>query len=496
MNFSFRNNTIIITTALYILGLILRLIPTILNGFLFDEAAYFFVSKDSTFLDLFRGEMPTHPFLWLFFIKLMGHINTSPVFLRLPSVFAGSLSILLVYIISTKIKASKLFLLVTTFLFATSAFQIDQSWQATMYSVEICFMLISLLVLITYLKNELPVYAHMLTGLLIVTIFIDYSGVWLLASLHIALAVWFLLIKRVNKTLLVSLLCVDAFLFAYLPIILTNLSRAMEQTFWIPKPSWESVVSMLSYFYGVGDGVPAPLFQIVLGLFLLTSVSFCVISLFISGSRKSPQYFFTLWLMSVLLFTTTTSLIASNILPNSVFLPRHLVALSIFPIFSLAMMIDWMCQQKSRIIQVCGLVLFFVLLFMNANFYINDIGGHKHDRHIGPSYKEAALFIRDQANLKTDLLVFRRVGDGRIFDYYFGGYFNNTYSSNNPSYRVALLADITNNRVPQSFEPYNIWYITTGKFSTISKSLPCSFMAGQTIIKAITISRCAGENKY
>lgn len=107
MNFSFRGNAVIAIVLLCIFGLVLRLIPSILNGFWFDEAAYFFISRESSFLDLYKGAEPAHPFLWPYFTKIVGQINTPTLFLRLPSMLTSTLSIFLIYKISMLISNSK-----------------------------------------------------------------------------------------------------------------------------------------------------------------------------------------------------------------------------------------------------------------------------------------------------------------------------------------------------------------------------------------------------
>ena len=452
-------------SLIIILGFILRMVPVLNNGFWHDEACSFFISGENSIKELTLGADPVHPPLYYFLIKFWSKLNTSILFLRVPSVVFSLVSIFLVFKIAESLGVNSLYGFLSSLLFSFSAFQIDYAWQARMYTLELLLILLSIYFLIPLLttKNTQHLFFFVFSNIL--GFLADYGFVWYLLSLHVAfLALNVLSLlkygpwKALNrKGLLVGLLLSDFLILFYVPVTIKVFSKALDSVAWIEFPTFNILQKTIYFFFGFADkyGPKINTLYSIPATFLITSIFYFLKT----DDKKLIRFFLFLILLSFAL-PLFLSFQISKTLRSSIFLDRNLIVASLFPIFTTGVLISKLLVHPKHHLNLLGVLSLAVFLFLNLNLYINRISGLYTDRRSGKRYKQVADFLKRRANLEEELLIFLPKWRKIAFDYYFFNYYKNK-KPNTPSYQLGSEEFLFNTQTGQVLgaQPGRVYWI-------------------------------------
>jgi len=167
-----------------ILGFSLRLNAAVKQSFWQDEVYIFNISRTSTVgqILLMEHDDRSHPQLYYLLSHWLANINTSPIFLRAPSLIASLLTIPLIYLIGKTIFGTVPGIL-STLVFAVHPFYINQGFQAKMYGLVYLFVIGSLYSLILALKTGKFRWVITSAILAALSLYTDYSAIWYLISI-------------------------------------------------------------------------------------------------------------------------------------------------------------------------------------------------------------------------------------------------------------------------------------------------------------------------
>lgn len=200
-------------------GFFLRLNAAIKQSFWQDEVFIFDVSRSTSPEDILflRLRDKSHPQLYYLFMHYWQKIDTSVLFLRLPSVAASSIAIYFVYLIG-KTTLNSSFGLLSSLMYAISPFYAGLGFQAKFYPFVFLLVFVSLYFLLKSFEQKmsnLRVTAAALCAAL--AVYIDYSTIWYLGALGAVLVIAVLgrdkkikvIVNPLLKTLLLTLILIS-----------------------------------------------------------------------------------------------------------------------------------------------------------------------------------------------------------------------------------------------------------------------------------------------
>lgn len=166
------------------LGFFLRLNAAIKQSFWQDEVYIFNISRTSTVnqILLMEHDDRSHPQFYYLLSHWLANINTSPIFLRLPSLIASLLTLSLIYLIG-KTAFGPVPGILSLLVFAVHPFYINQGFQAKMYGLVYLFVFGSLYSLILALKTGKFRWIVTSAILAALSLYTDYSAIWYLISI-------------------------------------------------------------------------------------------------------------------------------------------------------------------------------------------------------------------------------------------------------------------------------------------------------------------------
>lgn len=130
------------------LGLLLRLKNLVNKDIWYDEALTIIQSQKSLTLILNDVPTPVHYFI----THLFTIFSTNILFLRIPSIFVGTLSIYLLFLVTSMISTRRV-AIISSFLLAVSPIHIEFSQQILFFSYYVFFSLLSLYFLLLFTKS-------------------------------------------------------------------------------------------------------------------------------------------------------------------------------------------------------------------------------------------------------------------------------------------------------------------------------------------------------
>lgn len=218
-------------------GLILRLIN--LNQSLgLDEAINVIASQNYSFNDLIfeYAKADFHPpgwfiILWIW-IKIFG---ANEIVVRIPSVFFGTLTVGIVYLIGKKLNSAKLGL-VAAFLIAINSLHIYYSQEARMYALAAFAVSINILALLKFIKGEKLGYAYFITSSILVLLS-DYVAYFIFPAQFIFLLIFK---KSFIKKWIPSIIAATLSGIWWLPTFLAQLDVGAVAS--ASLPTWRFVV--------------------------------------------------------------------------------------------------------------------------------------------------------------------------------------------------------------------------------------------------------------
>ncbi|NMA29968.1 MAG: glycosyltransferase family 39 protein, partial [Candidatus Pacebacteria bacterium] len=339
---------LIIAIISFLVGTLIRFYYGLNTDLWNDEAISYFISRDTTWTDLFfsKGNYHDlmHPPLYYIFLKLMLIINEADWWLRLTSLVWFFPSIYLVYKIASFFKNRKTTLLAIS-LFSLHPLLINLAFQVRSYSLLIFFMLFIIYMICSNFFQPKLSKTIFIALLLSISFFINYGAIWLIFSLFfLGIYLFFSEQKIHSKNLFLSLILFFVFSI-YQIIILLNYLLIKK----IGSPIAGSVpyfdINWLIYHLRMLLGNDYIGFYLPL-ILIINTINFKKNKLLIN------QFFFFSFLTTVLLA------IIISIFLFPVFLARQLVLFSIISVFVFAQF-----HQKLR----QELVLFLTLVVYTIN---------------------------------------------------------------------------------------------------------------------------------
>lgn len=323
-----------------IIGFWLRLRAAELQNFGLDEALIFMTAK-LPFKHLFFADHydKARPQFFYLFLHHWQKIDTSPLFLRLPTVGSSIPSIILVFLIGSLVKNPTAGIL-AAFIFACHPLYVDLGFQQKSYGFETFFLLgavYSLLKLLKTRKNSWKFLAIFFNSLAFYT---DYSSVWyFLSLLFSSLVGLFLWGKKFNKKfkIIFNTLIISSFFMAFqMPIFLKGLSSSLEVQSYVGRVDFESIKTALVIFSGLA-------YKNRLNYFLLL-ICLANVCLFYQRSKKDLSRFFALLIFNCFFLTLFLSYTISQVSP--IFVPRNMLVAGFFFIFGIAFLSDLIIKNK------------------------------------------------------------------------------------------------------------------------------------------------------
>jgi mannosyltransferase len=178
----------IILSALFILGLSLRIFELARKPLWLDEASTYFMTNQANVMDVWTAAFNDHHaplhFIVIWVVKSFGE---NEFWLRLPSVIAGALTILVVFLLAKELADEEAGLIAAA-LIAVSPYHILYSQEARMYGMAILFVSLAMYTFFRAIRTRslidwiwfggscaLAFYTHFYTSFAIIALFISYG---------------------------------------------------------------------------------------------------------------------------------------------------------------------------------------------------------------------------------------------------------------------------------------------------------------------------------
>jgi len=428
---------IALLTILFI-GLILRLIPALRLEFWFDETFTFF-TKDLNFWEVIFYDPPHPPFFyWL--VRFWSQLNTSQLFLRIPLLIFFLISCYLIFKIGKNINLNKYFPLTVSLFFSLHILMIEIGIEFKMYSLIVLLMLFSIFSLFRILQKQKKwVVVFCVTNLL--GILTDYAFIWYFIGLFISfLIIYFLnhFIKfrddKEMKSLLFAFIFSIILMMIWLPVFIMNFQKAFINTGHLygdysfsTQKIKDATKFLFSIPYWLGDSIDF----IFYFLYFFSNLAYFICTVVYFPSKKLEKIFFWLIIGAFFYFSRNLAICLGWFLPHIIFEAKNSIVVSLFSICSLAGIVSLLLESKRLISKIAGLVLLLGLViiygwvYFRLGYYKNS--GIWHERY---SYKDAAEYLKKEANFSQDKLFFIKPWNNITFNYFFFDYFKNKYNSN------------------------------------------------------------------
>ena len=181
-------NNFIIVTALFIVGLGLRIFELGRKPLWLDEASSYFLTKQANIADVWTAAFNDHHaplhFIVLWIVKLAG---ANEFWLRLPSAIAGALTIIVVFLLAKELAGEDTGLIAAA-LVAVSPYHILYSQEARMYGMAVLFVSLAMYLFFRAIRTRslydwiwfggacaIAFYTHFYTSFAILALFLSYG---------------------------------------------------------------------------------------------------------------------------------------------------------------------------------------------------------------------------------------------------------------------------------------------------------------------------------
>lgn len=371
-------------------GAILRLYPLLTRSFWEDELwNYHFSTSLKSIGEQLMHPMDDRPPLYFLFVKFLASINSSEIFLRLPSFIAGILTILIVGLAIRKY--SKYLALLTVFFLSFSIFLIDNSWQLRDYGILVFVVALIISKIITILsdivshKNLSKKDFLVLSLLFVMCTLLNHLSIPFIVCVIVALIIVISVMKvTVNKPTIfggfilsaIPALCIATF---FLSIQFTKIKST---TSWIPYPTSISYLSLNSGLLGLTSDfseqieTSSELLKIYLLINLVLAVSlFLYVKITKDVHPTSPFYLLRLFTLVALLVYTLNVIsvvVLSSVLGTSLFLPRTFLASGLFLITGFAIAVGIFIKKSTYQTKIAFVTLTVTVLFGSIFLYQYD----------------------------------------------------------------------------------------------------------------------------
>lgn len=352
--------------VLFLIAFYLRLKAMIIRPVIFDEA--FTITHLIKFKSIEKMIFadPSVPPLHYLLIKLMSHVSTGILWLRIPSLIFSILGLWISYKFAKKI--SKKVALLVLIMLSFSNFHLIFSWQAYVYS-QLFFLGITNLYLFFHVLNDknikyenLKIFLIFISG--IMAFLTHYGFVWTIAGLAIVLFHKIILAKFDHKKIAVKhkkliLIGLSTFLFllSYSPIIIYNFNKALKNIAWFDPINIYSVGQSFQRLLGFYDWFSWNIFlssnfsKIFSSVFLI-----CMLIYLIKLKDKKVNFLITISLANLLLPIISSLIAGQNLHASRAIITSSFTITALFAIF-----IEKIFKKK----------FFYLFLIIFSIFYIN-----------------------------------------------------------------------------------------------------------------------------
>jgi uncharacterized membrane protein len=181
-------NNLIILIPLFILGLALRIFELGRKPLWLDEASSYFLTSQANIADVWTAAFNDHHaplhFIVLWIVRMAG---TGEFWLRLPSAIAGSLTILVIFLLAKELAGEETALIAAA-LVAVSPYHILYSQEARMYGMAVLFVSLAVYLFFRAIRTRslydwilfggacaVAFYTHFYTSFAILALFLSYG---------------------------------------------------------------------------------------------------------------------------------------------------------------------------------------------------------------------------------------------------------------------------------------------------------------------------------
>lgn len=325
-----------------------------------DETAYFQISQYS-FKDIITGNyyaFNTQPWLIFMILKIITSFSYSEVYLRLPSVMAGTILIYVLFLIVKVLTGKIKIALLASFLISISAYHIFQSIHAKGNEITLLFQSVSILYFFYFIKYKKLKFIIIHYIFLFLSLIVSYYTIWYLCLLFFTFLYYIktkcFSIKEI-KLFLIGYLVVFLVFSPWLFLLLSRINESIKAINWVPIPTFSTLIEFLNLYFGFKPIFIYGFMIIILFLFLFT---------FSKRISNFLKYLFMIWF----LFPIISAYILSNIF-KPIFID-HYILFSTIAIYIIMAIVSLKYKLSFLLIGI----FVFINLFNNSRELKNPTG--------------------------------------------------------------------------------------------------------------------------
>lgn len=363
------NLNILILSSIFIAALLLRLLLLFSNKQIIDpETCYWYQAYNISATDLITGnyyDIVFHNFLYYLFLKIWMIPSIQFIWIRLPSLLFSILQLYFLYALLKKL-FNKPVAILTSLLYAFSAFQLFWSIQVRSYPMSLLFQLAYLLVFINSIKRNNILYWILLGITGFIAFSIEYQFLWTLISINLFFTAAYLFQKDFQKNR------IRGWIFSnFLTLLLFSpyLKKFLEWTINYPEysilsisevaykkqPSLFSFISMISLFL-TNEAVEYVNYQLFFAVILIILILY--------GSFIIYKHSYGLLILFITYLPLLFTIIVSAIF-GSIFIDYQVIISSI----GILIILGYLLNYKKRLIFLI-LPLFLIVNLWQFHSYL------------------------------------------------------------------------------------------------------------------------------
>lgn len=384
-------------------------------GFMFDEG-FNFIQAQNPIKSLITGQysdVAVHPPLLYIFLHFWSKLSVEELVLRLPFVIAGTIGVLLFFLVAKEIFESDGLALLSAFLFANFAFSIFYSSQVRYTQPLLSLELLAFLFYLKGIKEKKILNWVIFGAVTSVCFYLDYSAIWFLLILNIHF-LFFLFKKAWSKVKikdwLSANLIISIIFFPWLSTFIKNFPLGLKFTSYLGKPAPKAILDVLvSYSAGhhiFFDEIVHLLASKPLSYFLvLTPLSLSLLIVFFSRTKKEEMGKKAL----ILLFSAPLfiSFLISQFSP--IFQDRNLAIVSVGV---LLLIVSSLRFSRNLIVKTAAVISLVFFLTMNVGFLV-----YFYHNRLTESWREPALFLEKELRPNDTLVAHEGANDWPMLYY-------------------------------------------------------------------------------
>lgn len=355
------------------------------------------------------------PLYWImlhFWTKISG---VSEFSLRFPSFLFSFFSLIFIFLLG-KALFNKKIAVISSIIMGLSPLHLWYAQEARDYSMVLFFATLSSYLLIKAVKEKQSKLWIFFTLTSIIGFYTSYFYI----LLFLAQCIYILFLKRSKisfKEIIYFLLIMAAFL-PYLPRFLDKFYY-VSQGFWVPKPTWQSLVITFENFILGYNGSYS--------LYIISDILAAVFFVYAIWAGRKPELKKSLIFCLTLCFIPILLAFFFSRKFFSIYLDRGLIIFS--PYFYLILGLG--IYYLDRILRVILSILLISIMLVADFRYFNDFMFKPLKHHLGTYIKNPikpiVVFLNENLNPEEDILAFTNLSTQPSINFYSGGKLNRFY---------------------------------------------------------------------